>query len=169
MKSMLPLVFAFAACALAPSVASAMPVGSTFDVKLDFGDYDGPVQQSVGTWKFEKSFPADSYNYGKDACRFRVAWTNDAYLSKTTNIFLDELKVVGMDDCDIAQKKFLNTAFLLAKGKANYGFDPTQQREEVGFAIIGESAHEGDDLYGVIEVDGVLYSLELESTYCPTP
>jgi len=169
MKSMLPLVFAFAACAIVPSVASAMPVGSKFDVKLDFGDYDGAVKQSVGTWEFLKSFPADSSNYGKSACRFRVAWTNDAYLSKTTNVFLDELQPVGLNDCDINQYKFVNTVLILAKGKANYGFDPTQQRKEVDFAIIGESAHEGDDLYGVIEVDGALYSLELESTYCSTP
>jgi hypothetical protein len=161
MKKLLSLAFACVSVALVPASATAMPVGTTFNASLDFGDANGVVEQSVGTWTFLPSFPADSYNYGLSACRYRVAWKNDATLSKTTNIFLDELQPVGENDCDTNQASFITTAFVLAYGAANYGFDPTQQRKAVNLVIVSESSEGDDDLHGLVVVGGVPYSLEL--------
>jgi hypothetical protein len=161
MKKLLSLAFACVSVALVPASATAMPVGTTFDASLDFGDANGVVEQSVGTWTFLPSFPADSYNYGLSACRYRVSWKNAATLSKTTNIFLDELQPVGENDCDTNQASFITTSFVLAYGAANFGFDPTQQRKPVNLVIVSESSKGDDDLHGLIVVGGVPYSLEL--------
>lgn len=160
-NKLLSIAIACSAVALVPASAMAMPVGTTFDVSLDFGDAYGVVEQDVGTWKFLPSFPADSYALGLSACRYRVAWTNAATLSKTTNLFLDELQPVGEQDCNINQESFLTTSFVLAYGYTNYGFDPTQQREKVSLAIVSESSDGDDDLHGIIVIDYVPYSLEL--------
>lgn len=169
MKKLLSLAFACASVALVPATAMALPVGTTFSAFLDFGDAKGNVEQSVGTWTFLPSFPADSYNYGLSACRYRVAWKNDAYISKTTNIFLDELQPVGENDCDINQESYLDTAFILAYGSANYGFDPTQQRRPVNLVILSETNDAEFEFHGLIVVGGVPYSLEVEDPVYSMP
>lgn len=168
MNKLLSIAIAYAAVGLVPASSMAMPVGTTFNASLDFGDAYGVVEQSVGTWTFLPSFPADSFNYGLTACRYRVSWRNDAYIAKTTNLFLDELQPVGENDCDINQASFLTTSFVLAYGASNFGFDPTQQRRPVDLVILSESSDADDDLHGLIVVGGVPYSLELENaSYIP--
>ncbi len=162
MNKLLSIAIACASVALVPASAMALPVGTSFSVSLDFGDANGNVEQSVGTWTFLPSFPADSYNLGISACRYRIAWRNDATLSKTTNIFLDELQPVGENDCDLNQGSYLDTTFVLAYGTSNYGFDPTQQRRPVSFVLLSETNDPDFEFHGLIVVGGVPYSLEVE-------
>jgi hypothetical protein len=161
MKKLLSLVVAGASLAVIPTTAMALPVGTTYDVNLDFGDAGGTVEQDVGTWTIQPSFPADSTMLGTSACRYRASWTNAATLSKTTNLFFDEIQTVGKNDCDLNQSSLFNTTIILAPGAANFGFDPTQQRRPVDFAIFNESTA-GTPLTGTIVIAGVPYGLSLD-------
>lgn len=143
MKRMARWALALASVMLVPT--SAMALVGTAPHKATI--LNGRQNVDVGVWRFTlDQLIIDPYSF-EESCAFFVKWINFAALASSTNVFVQEVATVGIEDCEensyLPQSSILKLSTVPEYFDKSQGFDKFQQKRKLFRLLLSQDGYNG--------------------------
>jgi hypothetical protein len=170
MKRMARWALALASVMLVPTSAMALVGAAPHKATI----LNGRQNVDVGVWRFTlDQLVIDPYSF-EESCAFFVKWINYASLASSTNVFVQEVATVGIEDCEensyIPQASVLKLSSVPEYFDKSLGFDKFQQKRKIFRLLLAEDPYNGV-MNGVIQYHptAVPYGFKLTPAVVPPP